>query len=309
MINKMSGALAALIFGALMAPIQAAATEGIEWKWEDGQARRYLVRTQVDLPAPIPLNAEMNKELRITAFILSMDLRCEKERDLGKKAWELRCDIADLALSATAVPGDAGRLEPVLAEFESNFKAGSFQLQFAKNGALRDIGLEDVPVVNNRRTNEIQEIMRLMAIRGLSAFDINLPKNGDDKGSGQWAQRQTLAFLIPWRDMNYASASLVHTVSGINENKVSFNTQGSGITNSGEINGRPLWVFDMAYSGSAVFDKAAGEMLEVQYMVDGRPSSSSISGTSAPYIQATVLQLIDPDRELDFGESEELSNE
>jgi len=299
--------LSLLLFGAVGPTAQA--TEGLEWRWAEGQERRYLVRSQVELPVPLPLNAEQNKEMRITSFIASMDLRCTVQRELGKKAWELRCDIADLALSATPIPNDAGRLEPVLAEFQANLKAGWLQLQFTKQGKVRDVGLEDVPLSKNRRSNEIHEIMRMMMMRSVAALDVHLPNKGDDGGQGGWGQRSSMAFLLPSLELSYASLSMTHQITQTQGDRVSFITRGTGSLNSGEVQGRPLYVFSMDYSGSSVFDIATGELVQVQFMVDGRQTASSASGTQAPYTQATVLELLHPEQQLDFGQGEELSTE
>jgi hypothetical protein len=293
----------------LGAATPALAIDGLEWQWADGQERRFLMQTEFELSDVMFFNAERNAEIRITYFTLVADITCSPRLET-KSGWELACEIGGVSLSAAPIFQDAERLPEVLAEMDEKFETASLEVTMGRDGRVKALGLEGISQ-RNRRISIIQEVMRLIIGRGIAGLDLQLPPKGTDKDRGLWKQKASMAMALPSNQGTMGGAMTTHRVSSNTDGVVNIVSEGEGTLGAGEmimVGGveRPRNLFSMTFAGSARFDTVNGHLVERQYIVEGVPTASSVSAEAidgAKYQQATVIQLIEADREIDLGPS------
>lgn len=274
----------------------ASATEGLVWKWDGPQ--RYVIRADIELAAPRLLREEQNREALVARVLFEAATTCSVRNPLGKKAWELDCTLDQVSLSATSGGVGANVLGEVLQDVSDLYADGHVVLQFGRDGRVRSMDLTGLDE-RTRRINQLYEEMRLYALRGFAALDLQLPRNGDD-GGAPWQQKGPRAMELPDTYGTFGSVILAHQVFR-NDGAVAFiNSAGSGVIGSGEtitVNGeeRPKNFYDMSINGSARFDTAQGILLDHQYVVESTPTASSNSATGShggAYNQTIVLRHI-----------------
>ena len=301
---------AALAFSTgIMAASPAMALDGLEWQWAEGQERRFLIQSEVELSDVMFFNAEQNAEIRVTYFTVVADITCSPVSE-SKSGWALSCTIGGASLSAAPIYQDAARLPEVLAEMDEKYEAARLEIQLGRDGRVKSLGLEGVSQ-RNRRISGIQEVMRLVLGRGIAGLDLQLPPKGTDKDRGLWKQKASMAMALPSNQGTMGGATTTHQIGSTADGIVNIVSEGHGTLGSGEmimVGGveRPRNLFDMTFAGSGRFDTVNGQLLERQYIVEGTPTASSVSAEAidgAKYQQATVIQLIDADREIELGPS------
>ena len=243
----------------------ALAIDGLEWQWAEGQERRFLLQTEVELSDVMFFNAERNAEIRVTYFTLVADITCSPEITT-KSSWELACQIGGVSLSAAPIFQDAARLPEVLAEMDEKFETAHLEVTLSRDGRVKALGLEGVSQ-RNRRISIIQEVMRLVMGRGVAGLDLQLPPKGTDKDRGIWKQKTSMAMALPSNQGTMGGAITTHRVSGNTDGIVSIVSEGEGTLGSGEmilVGGaeRPRNLFSMTFAGSARFDTVNGQLLE-----------------------------------------------
>ncbi len=278
-----------------------AAASGLEWNWDDGVKRQYLIRSQVLLPQFMQFNKELNRDARVTEFLVSLVTTCEATTALGKTKYELRCDVDDFSITGSPAPSDAGKLLKIFNEMDQKLVDGGWvQIVFAKDGRIIDYDLEGVDK-RNSRNRHIQENMRLVLGRLFAAMDLQLPPGGKEIAQ-PWEQKSSpLAMHFPSEYGTFGSAQVTHQITK-REAGVVIATSGRGALGPAEFISvrtggadRIKNQYDLEYQGITVFDDVTGTMTEHEYMVDGMPTPSSMAaegGEGVSYVQMTRLELL-----------------
>ncbi len=297
----MSWFRAAVAALALSASSFAHATDGLEWKWDVGTERKYLVQAQVRLSEMIYFTAPLNQDLRVVEFYVALFTTCRSEAAAGKKAFELRCKIDDVQLTAAPPEVDSNRdLVQTLDEYDKMLLDAEIQMVFGADGRIRNFDLEGIDA-SIRRQREMQETLRLVLLRAYAGLELELPKKGDD-GSTQWRQTESFAMQLPKSVGTMGGVRLDHAVAGTEGTVVTIDTAGKGTISSGETIGapgqeRPRNFYDMDMRSRATFDTAQGTLVSRDYLVSGMPTASSAIATGVegtPYVQAVHVELIPP---------------
>lgn len=283
----------------LAAAPSALAAEGLEWKWPEHEQLRYFVSAQVKLPEMLPFIAEANVDARVWLVRLDAVLTCRPEIRLGRKATEVRCDIDDVRLAAAPTRSDAGKLGPILDEYDEKLLGAEVELNFRDDGRIRAVGLDGLELLNDRLVI-LHESLRLMLVRAVSSLDLELPRKGEDKGES-WRQRNPLAPQFPVKHGTMGTATAEHVVSGTEGDVVTIETKGKGLLGSGEMiavgnQEQPGNMYDMEMSATARFDTARGLMLERDVEVEGEPSTSTVAIDNIgaqPYVHMGSVRLIE----------------
>jgi hypothetical protein len=292
-------ARALALVGLLGISATAGAVTGLEWQLGD-QPVRYLITARIQLPELMWFNAEVNVETRVSEFQVDLVTRCAPTGEVGKKGWELACAVEDIALRAAPTASDSGRVLPVLDEWDQKFLGATVQLQFNRDGRVRNLDLEGV-VANDRRTSEIRETMRLVMARVFAPLDLQFPKKGDDQDQS-WKQRSTTVLEFPSNVGSMGAAVVRHTVVGSEGSVVTIETTGRGTLGSGEMvevapgQMGPANLFEMSLAGRARFDTARRVLLDRDYAAEGIPSASSRNADGRegyPYVQVAHLELVE----------------
>jgi hypothetical protein len=287
-------ALVALLGGSATAH----ATTGLVWQWPE-EGRQYSIQAEVHVAEAFWMRSEFNLDIRVTEFRFFAVTTCKPAANIGKSAWELQCTLDDVAVSAApASANEAQReaLQGVLDEWDKKYTGAFVQMSFKNDGRVRQLDLEGVKK-GNRRLNEIHEAMRLVAARGFSGFDLQLPKKGDDKGKGQWKQNSPLTMKFPSDKGTMGSADVVYEVESEKAGLVKIVSSGRGTLGSGEMIvvgdvEQPKNLYKMTLGGQAVFDTTSGLLKVHEFMTEGTPTASSELGDGfAPlkYVQALRL--------------------
>ena len=273
------------------------AVSGLEWKFPS-EGHRFHLMTRINLPEWFLFAAEKNTEVRVSQVLLETVTRCTPAVEL-KTGWRLNCTLEDVSIQGLALPADKGNLEATLAEYDERLTGKALQVEFGRDGRVRNIDLE---AYNNRleRTAAIRENLRLIFARAFALIDLQLPKKGDDKGKGMWKQDNLLAAGFPSTRGVLGSARIVHKLEGVDASNVSIASAGGGVLFTGDtvvVGGqeRPRNSYNFTYEGKAVFDTAAGTLVSREYLAKGVPTASSTMGENGvgfPYVQAAALDLV-----------------
>lgn len=283
-------------------PGRALATEGLEWKLQDTEVR-YLLQAQVRLSEILWFRSESNENARVAEFRVDVLTSCKPTLAL-KKGWELRCDLEAVGLQAAPLPQDAGKMDPIAKEMASNLTGAWVQVDFHSNGVVKNLHLEGIDS-ENRRISEINEVLRLVLLRAFGGLDLQLPKNGDDRGKGVWKQKTSLSMAFMSAQGTMGSSTTQHQLTSEDGAEVEITSTGKGTLGSGEmivINGqeRPRNLYDVVFEGVARFDTARGLMVSREYIVDAEPTASALlaEGTEGVhFVQGVRVQLIEPGRD------------
>jgi hypothetical protein len=300
---RLAAAFALLIGLGASAP--AHATTGLVWKMP-AEGLRYFVVARVNYPLMLNFQAEINHQFRASEFQFEAVTEC-KPTVTTKTGWELQCRFEDVSLLADPVEADeTEHVQGVLTELEGRYEKGWVQVQLGSDGRVRSLDLEDVEK-GNQRTADIHELMRLIAVRAFAGLDLELPKNGDDKGKGAWKNNSLLANQVPSSRGTQGMAAVVHQIAKAEGGIVEVNSQGKGVISTGDMQGegateRPLATWDITYAGYAKFDTNRGILLEREFLVDGAPTASSVSApTGRPYVSAARVQLLEPGQKVELS--------
>lgn len=285
---------------ALLVPATARATTGLEWRFD--HPIRYVVHARLELPQLTWLQAQRNHQVKVSELDFAVVTTCKPDETLGKRGWELACNIDDLALHAAPADGEEELVLPVLDDWDKVLTGATIKLTFTRDGQVKDIGLEHPHLVDHdQRTSEMVETMRELLTRVYAALDLQLPKNGDDKGHGSWNQRQTLVLGFPVSQGTMGSATVQHQITKIEAgHDVDLKSAGEGLLSDGEMvaaggQERPADTFDMRLQGTARFDTQRGALVSRDYQTHGVLTASSVDAEGQkgyPWVQVVKLRLL-----------------
>jgi hypothetical protein len=289
------------------------ATEGLSWKWTEGQSRHFYIQSQVQLAEVMVFRATNNTDVRVTEIQLNISSTCTAVSPVGKRGWELSCSFDDFAIQAAAIQSEKGRLLPILDEVDENMKSATMQLVLLNDGRLRGIDLEGI-VKRNTRTVDMHETLRLVLIRAFSVLDLQLPPKGDDKGKA-WRQSGSRVAEFPSNKGTFGLVEIDSAVKEVQGNKVTIESIGRGTIGGGEMitlgdRERPKNMYATELRGTASFNVARGELLDREVLVQATPTASSVAaeaGSGPAYVQALRLVTVAPNSSVPaFGPNAEL---
>jgi hypothetical protein len=235
--------------------------------------------------------SEYNKDSRVFDVAYALDLSC-KASEQGK-SYLVTCDVDDAQL--TAAGEDADNLLTVLDEWDEKLvNDATVEITLTPDGKVKEIDLVGLNE-RNQRIRSIKETMHAVLARGLSSFDLQLPKKGVAEGT--WKQKSELVMQLPVLVGGVGSSQLQNSVSGEQEGLPVIDTVGRGSLMVGEqVEGpgdtRPPDIFDFEVSARGTFDNDKGMLVSRAGLVKGQltPGSGSALGTTpAPYVLAIDL--------------------
>ncbi len=275
-------ALAWLVSGAAVA-----ADAEMQWSWGEGVHHRYYIESEVHLPVPIMLVAELNTEARMIAVQTQLVIDCTQARE-GRKDWDLECDINDISLIGAGMTGDQGNLAVVLQEIDERLTSARLQVTLKRDGRIGAVDLEDIDR-RNRRLSQNAEHLRLLLVRALSGLDFRFANNATDEGTG-WPQFDGQLMKVPYSRGSQGSGQMVHKVRRKEGNNWLIDTEGRGSAApaSGQASGAPnTYIMEMTAVGR--FDVERGVWTQRKWTVIGEPTAGSAVNAGfdgASYLQA-----------------------
>lgn len=289
-----------LMFWALAMAPGAHASTGLEWQWPDGAVHSWHVVADVVVPSLIEFRALNNTNVRVGRFRIEVLLRCVKDRDLGKAAFDLRCFVDDVALQGAPVAPEKGRLLPVLDEFDAHYRGSWLRVALGADGRVRTVGLEGFDD-RIRRYREIETVMRLVAVRAVAGLDLQLPKGGDDEGVA-WRMTKSLAMAFVSDVGTVGSLDGASRVAKVDGDVVIVESSGRGTFGSGEeVNAgggaQIANLFDLSLQSAATFDVVKGFLMDRSYHVEGNATAGSVvstGGKGSSYVQDLRMTWLAP---------------
>jgi len=293
-----------LVLGALLAlpTFAAAGTTGLTWKWE-GVTRRYVINSQTQISGNFWLRAQDNLDRRIDEWQLNLVTTCKGIAPSGKKAYEVRCVIDDLALAVRPLPKDKDKVDRIVEEYDQKITGSTMVIRFGYDGRLMELDLQDVKHSRaNDRTRQEQEIMRLMLIRGFAGLEVQLPKHGDDQGKS-WPLKDPQLMGFPSKTGTAGGLAATGMVAEVADGVAKIEAGGTGTRGPSIVDSRGAFVnlWDMKMFAVSSFDTKEGGLVSAEMMSEGKitPSSKLASGAAiAPYVQAIRVEQVGLDEEL-----------
>lgn len=281
----------------------AQAADGLVWRWDE--PRRYAVHAQIDLSEGLRILAVRNLEAQVLRVDVDLYTTCGVSQPLGSSAWELSCAVDDLSLGALSAGDGVDVVGAILGEMDERLSSASVVMNLTADGRLRALDLRNLSKDDDRE-KRIYETSRELMLRVFSAFDLQLPKKGDDRGKGTWSQGRVRSLdPISWNGVQ-GSAKATHTLTGLDAGVAAITTEARGAVGDnvqvqvGDTS-RPANLFDSVLSGTASFDVTRGALLERSYATSGKPTPSSLLAATVPdatYAQAVTLRAVGVDEEL-----------
>lgn len=291
-----AGALCVALGAAVATP--AHATEGLAWQWDD-TPRTYHIRGEIRLSRFIFFNAFNNIDVRLIQARMELVTTCKANEPIGKKGWEVHCTIDDISIQGACLPGDEGRLDAVTNEWDDRLTGKVMELQFLADGRIRNVGFESITRRNRRDGENIERVRQLMT-RMYSPLDMRLPKNGNDKGLGTWAQNDALLLGFTSSTGTRGAADVTHQITRTKGDRVKITSTGKGTIGDSDsalktAGQEAIDFYEMEVNAEATFDIGGGYLIKRQAAVSGLPTASSriADGTAGiAYIQAYAVDLV-----------------
>ena len=300
-----------VLLGATLLPgiAQAAETlpaDGLVWRWDPTQVRRYYFETEVVLPGYLWFLADRNKDVRVVAFQVRTATTCDHATPHGKRI-DVVCKIDDFGIVAAAMPGDqrdgdSSPLPSILEEIDGKLTGAELDFTIRSDGRVVsfDIGGLDR---SERRMGLMNETMRSVVQRAVAGLDLELPADGHN-ADGLWMQHEVLLMRAPTQVGTPGATDLQNRVLSVDGSTVVVETAGKGVIAFAQ----NLYASEL--SSVAVFDTASGGLVERVWTVSGSPTASSAAALGAAglrYLQRGKLRLLADGETADVGTNQEVA--
>jgi len=271
------------------------ATTGLAWNWDGDQARQYVIQSSTVLIYPEVLQGDGTGEVYFTEIVAALRTTCQVTGTMGKKAYEVSCSINDLALQGVPQHGEnPERAEKVMASVAASVAGARMVARFGRDGRVSKIDLRDLDASKTWMSIN-QPTLQIVLGHAIGGLDLQLPKDGDDKGTGTWKQREAKPMSLAIQDSTLGTIKMEHAItqSEGNIHTVTTNSRGT-LTPGSESEGESAGItYDTVMKGTAVFDSESGTLVERTFDVTGTLTSGSrgSTGNERRYIQHLELQL------------------
>jgi len=271
------------------------ATTGLAWNWDGDLERKYLIRSSTTLIYPEVLQGDGTGEALFADLAIAMLVACKATDTLGKKAYEVSCVIDELSLQGVPQRGEnADRAKTVTDTLAEAVVGARLVARFSRDGRVSKIDLRDLD--RNKSWASVNQVtLQIVLGHALGGLDLQLPKDGDDKGSGSWKQREAKPMSLAIRDFTLGTIKMEHTLTASDGDRHTLSTTSRGTLTPGtESEGESAGItYDTTMEGTAIFDAKTGNLVERQFDVVGSLTSGSrgASGSNRKYIQHLELEL------------------
>lgn len=242
--------------------------EGLTWE-APVVTQDWFVESEVQLPGFLWLAAVHNEEARVPAWQLRAHLRCDPAVVDGKRTWRVSCRLEEVGLRAATMTADAEVLPIILQEVDARLTGATLELVMDARGDLRAVDLLGLDE-DNLRERKIQENLRLLLVRALAGFDLELPAKGRAP-YGAWGQEGSLLMDAPTAVGTLGSSEFVHEVLETRGSLAVFQTKGEGMVVPSGAGDQ----FATSLEAMSVWDTSDGGLSERVWVAVGNPTASS----------------------------------
>lgn len=273
-----------VVLASLVAGSAVAAEPELQWKWGDGIHHRFYIESEVHLPVPVMLVAELNTEARLVAVQTQLVLDCTQVNE-SRRSWDLECAIDDISLIGAGMVGDQGNLTEVLTEIDERLADSTLQVTLRRDGRISSVDLEGVDR-RNRRLSQNAEQLRLILVRALSGLDIRFADTAEDEAAG-WPQFDGQLMKAPYSRGSQGGGQIVHRVRRKEGAQWLIDSAGRGSASPASGSSTNIYMMEMTSVGR--FDTEAGVWSQRKWTVIGEPTAGSAVNqgfNGASYLQA-----------------------
>ncbi|MFT4625558.1 MAG: hypothetical protein ACI8PZ_004226 [Myxococcota bacterium] len=161
---------------------------------------RWMITSEMSVPYALPMLADENMGFRTNAFQLRAVLGCEKDWKLGKRKFEVLCEIEDFGMQASVQRGERGtkpldNAQRTLDQIDAKLTGAKLQLQVLDDGRVAQTQIEGLER-SNRREGLQQEMLRQVLDRLMSGFHLKLRKF-NQLNEGEWLEYNSNLMSMP----------------------------------------------------------------------------------------------------------------
>ena len=166
--------------------------------------------------------------------------------------------------------------------------------RFGRDGRVNKIDLRDLDL--SKPWMSINETtLQILLGHAIGGLDLQLPKDGDDKGKGKWNQREAKAMSLAIAEFSLGMIKMEHTLSGSDGATHNIATTSRGTLTPGtESEGDSAGLtYDALMEGTAIFDADNGQLVERTFDVTGTLTAGSkgSGGNNRQYVHHLELKL------------------
>ena len=229
------------------------------WKWSPTASVSYHLETVVDTPRGRRWYAEENESARATKQMLLMDITCVGEPK-GKKA-TVSCDLTSVEFRGAAVPGEEETLAAIMAHDAKRLQGSKLILGVRNDGRILSMDLDSGVPLKTSRSGQIMGGLRQMIERAMAPLDVQLPKDGVDKGKAWKHKGMPLSMKLMTDQGTSGSVSMKHRVTRTEGGVVRLESTGRGTVAEGAMMEQGTsTMMHVTGSGRAAFNTAVGAM-------------------------------------------------
>tara|TARA_B100000575_G_scaffold107145_2_gene85326 strand:- start:179 stop:1057 length:879 start_codon:yes stop_codon:yes gene_type:complete len=251
----------------------ASANAGLEWRWSPGESVAYHVESVVETPRGRRWYAEENDVARATKQMMLMDIRCSGV-PAGKRT-AVTCTMDTVEFRGVAVAGEEDTLAAIMSRDATRLQGRKLFIEMRADGRFSSIDLEPGPPLKTSRAARIQDGLLQMIQRALAPLDLQLPKDGVDKGK-KWKRKGVpLSMTLMTNQGTSGSVALKHSVTRWDGPTARVESTGRGTVAEGAtIEQGTSTMLHVTGSGRAQFNTALG-------VIDWSESSNEIQYAAA----------------------------
>jgi hypothetical protein len=254
----------------------------LAWRWDPARPSFFALETVISTPKGSWFLAADNLEARALESTLSVETTCAASA-ASDPGWRVTCVLDRVRLSGIAMPGEEDALRKVLQEYSASLTGKRVTFQFSEMGRVRSLKVEGLDASTSRKAFVVEQ-KRLLLSRSFGLLELELPKNGEDRGRS-WKQGGTpIVMTLRSREGTAGGVSLQHRVLRREGARVFLETDGRATVSPGAAtdSGGTL-LLDVRLSGEAEFDVSKGQLIRREYLSKATKTVSSSETSEPPY--------------------------
>lgn len=205
------------------------------YRWPVGEELDYRIQLYLATPQGTRFLAAENLDARATETTMAMLVKCTPQTPTAKTQ-AINCLIHRVELYGVTKTREDDKLRRIFDEYVQTLTGATIQIEMTPQGRVRSLDLEGVTKGTSREA-AVHEYLRLMVRTGFSSFELEMPKDGDPRGTS-WRQKGSpMAMRLPTPMGTAGGVRLTHEVVGREGDIVSIRTYGEAVLEEGGLDG------------------------------------------------------------------------
>ncbi|MCB9760093.1 MAG: hypothetical protein H6739_09690 [Alphaproteobacteria bacterium] len=266
------------------------------YHWPEDEPLHYRIQMYLSTPYGTRFYASENLDARVSEMTMALLLKC-RAKPPEEKYQSMACEIHRVELGGATRTGEDHKVREIFAEYVQDLSAATIQVEMTPRGRVRTVDLEGIEKGYDRQALK-HEYLRLVVSRGLSALEVEMPKDGDPRDK-PWRQKGSpLAMRLPVPTGTAGGVRMMHEVLGASDDGVVIRSIGQGTLQQG---GTASTATISAFlSGQAVFDTERKVLVKNEQTFQGVFTAQAGNTGRDLYIsQVTMIDLLPDFEELD----------